>query len=163
MTQACEIQVNKCRRCGLQRTGRAGGQRTYCKPCRKRYMDANREKIRAQVRAQQVRYRAEHPDRARARAAASHAFKRKRLLRQACSKCGTPGAQAHHPDYSRPLLVEWLCIQCHHDHHREAREAAQSVQPAPADDNRWRCIREPVTALSERAKRLEAEKEARRA
>lgn len=41
-----------------------------------------------------------------------------------CQKCGcTPGRdsagrlkiQAHHPDYTRPLAIEWLCCQCHRD------------------------------------------------
>jgi len=36
-----------------------------------------------------------------------------------CSKChsSTPPIQAHHPDYSKPLSVSWLCVFCHADEH----------------------------------------------
>jgi len=44
-----------------------------------------------------------------------------------CQKCGKipprmkdgrTAIQAHHPDYSKPLQVEWLCQRCHHARHR---------------------------------------------
>lgn len=39
-----------------------------------------------------------------------------RLVRQACTDCGDPNTEAHHPDYEMPeahLHVEWLC-RLHH-------------------------------------------------
>lgn len=31
-----------------------------------------------------------------------------------CEGCGQPRKlEKHHPDYSRPLLVAWLCKPCH--------------------------------------------------
>ena len=40
--------------------------------------------------------------------------RRGRLKPQPCIFCGTR-AEKHHPDYSRPLLVVWVC----RDHHLE--------------------------------------------
>jgi predicted DNA-binding protein YlxM (UPF0122 family) len=33
-------------------------------------------------------------------------------------KDGRSGVQAHHADYNKPLEVEWLCQQCHHEWHQ---------------------------------------------
>ncbi len=35
-----------------------------------------------------------------------------KLIRQSCEICGQP-AEAHHADYSQPLMLRWLC----HKHH----------------------------------------------
>lgn len=36
-----------------------------------------------------------------------------RLIKQPCSKCLNPIAQAHHEDYTKPLDIVWLCSKCH--------------------------------------------------
>ena len=37
-----------------------------------------------------------------------------------CSRCGKGGRIiAHHPDYTDPLTVEWLCNGCHLKEHRQ--------------------------------------------
>jgi ribosomal protein S27AE len=36
---------------------------------------------------------------------------------EACENCGVEGVQAHHPDYSRPFYVRWLCLDCHGAEH----------------------------------------------
>jgi hypothetical protein len=44
-----------------------------------------------------------------------------RILRtepHSCVECGAPRAHAHHPDYSKPLNVVWLCRTCHSVAHR---------------------------------------------
>lgn len=38
-----------------------------------------------------------------------------------CEVCGAK-AQAHHPDYSKPLEVKWLCLCHHHEEHVRMRE-----------------------------------------
>ena len=35
------------------------------------------------------------------------------IERQPCAICGDEKAEAHHPDYDRPLAVTWLC-RVHH-------------------------------------------------
>lgn len=37
-----------------------------------------------------------------------------------CTECGEKKKiTAHHPDYSKPLEVEWLCYECHGKRHRK--------------------------------------------
>lgn len=43
--------------------------------------------------------------------------KRGHLIPQPCQVCGGSDAEKHHPDYSQPLLVEWMCRPCHMAHH----------------------------------------------
>jgi len=37
----------------------------------------------------------------------------------ACETCGAGPTEAHHPDYSKPLYVLWLCRACHKALHRK--------------------------------------------
>jgi hypothetical protein len=46
------------------------------------------------------------------------------IVKEACSVCGDIKSQAHHPDYSKPLEVIWLCQQHHKDLHVKLKEAA---------------------------------------
>ncbi len=53
------------------------------------------------------------PERMRAKMLVKNAIARGLLIRQPCSECGDPKGEAHHPDYSRPLDVIWLCRKHH--------------------------------------------------
>ena len=56
------------------------------------------------------------PDRAKAQQAASNAVRAGKLARvTVCEGCGRIPAriEKHHPDYSQPLLIMWLCKPCH--------------------------------------------------
>lgn len=65
----------------------------------------------------------EQRKRANTRAYSKVLVKRGTLLKEPCSVCGSPESQMHHPDYSNPRLVEWLCRPCHLQHHVEERAA----------------------------------------
>ena len=54
-----------------------------------------------------------------ARNKVSIALKNGLLIKAAnCSRCGSCNRlQGHHEDYSKPLIVEWLCIPCHKKEH----------------------------------------------
>lgn len=59
-----------------------------------------------------------NPTKHRARKALYRAVARGSLDRPSeCERCGGVRPQAHHPDYSEPLSVEWLCAKCHVDEH----------------------------------------------
>lgn len=46
--------------------------------------------------------------------------KRGNIQRQPCQVCGER-AERHHPDYSDPWNVVWVCRKCHLDMHEAAR------------------------------------------
>lgn len=64
------------------------------------------------------------------RAAFMHAVRTGKISRPStCEECGGGGLiQAHHPDYSRPFDVEWLCTTCHGKRHR------RPISPPPAEE-----------------------------
>lgn len=47
------------------------------------------------------------------------------IERQPCAVCGDLRAEAHHPRYDQPLVVEWLCRQHHRQLH--AKEASNGA------------------------------------
>lgn len=44
------------------------------------------------------------------------------IQRQSCVNCGNKNSQGHHPDYSKPLEVIWLCQAHHSEEHRRLKE-----------------------------------------
>lgn len=62
------------------------------------------------------KYRMKHTDRNYARIAVNNALRDGKIEKIPCLICGDEKVEGHHPDYSRPLDVVWLCNQ----HHREA-------------------------------------------
>lgn len=69
----------------------------------------------AKAKELQARYRSEHPERKRAQTRLRRAIQAGEVQPQPCWVCGEK-AEAHHPDYSAPLDVVWLCSP----HHKQA-------------------------------------------
>jgi len=67
--------------------------------------------------------------RRKAAVAVGNAIRDGRLEKQPCFICGEK-AQAHHPDYSAPLAVSWLCAKHHAQLHKEHREAMREIEYA---------------------------------
>ena len=44
--------------------------------------------------------------------------------------CGSLRVEAHHPDYTKPLDVEWVCRKHHRAIHAEQRRAAKLEEAA---------------------------------
>jgi len=92
---------------------------SYCRECRKAY---KREYYARNKLAIQQYYRGEGAVAKAARKAVDNAVASGQLTRpQICSVCGIEAAiEAHHPDYTQPLTVIWLCNTCHVEVHRVA-------------------------------------------
>ena len=126
----------------------ASGHLSFCKDCivakAKAHRAANLDRIRAydrwrgelphrkaKVAAYQAthvwpnknEWRAQNPEKYRA-----HTLAQDIPLPDACQQCGAAGKlHRHHPDYSKPLLVEFLCPACHGRVHKEARNLARTA------------------------------------
>ncbi|MPZ36649.1 MAG: hypothetical protein GEU95_01075 [Rhizobiales bacterium] len=111
--------------CGAQRQP----GRHECKACHAKYV---REWRKTHKMSEAARAR----DAARSYA---NVYKQRGLIApQPCTRCGAPGTEMHHADYSRPLDVEWLCRPCHvAEHHPEATVCTSCG--GPLDTNRTRC------------------------
>ena len=92
--------------------------------CRKYNTQAERDREKARHRSSAER-RARAPEKYRARAEFSNAIRSGKVIRQPCSVCGDSESEGHHPDYSKPLDVIWLCIPHHNEEHRRLRRAQQ--------------------------------------
>lgn len=77
----------------------------------KKYAKKNRHKLNEANK----RWRNRHPDQARANHYLLNHVTRGKVKRPtSCERCNFQGKiEAHHEDYSKPLLVVWLCKRCH--------------------------------------------------
>lgn len=131
--------MKTCFKCGVEKPVRefyrhpamADGHLGKCKDCAKQDMrvdrhtkprvreyDRNRthlpHRVALRTRISKA-WAAKHPDERKAQHAANNAVRDGKLQRQTrCEGCGLEKpVEKHHPDYSRPLLVLWLCKPCH--------------------------------------------------
>ena len=70
-----------------------------------------------------------YPEKIKARTLVCCALKTGFLIRpNICSKCQKESRiEAHHPDYSKPLEVMWLCKKCHMAEHRKEKPINRST------------------------------------
>jgi hypothetical protein len=125
----------------------ASGHLSFCKACFKAKMRAHRaanierfqayDRQRSELphrRAAIAAYQASRPDvpsRAKKKwregnpeKRKAHTAARRIPLPEACQRCGAGGRlHRHHPDYSQPTFVEFLCTPCHGAAHREINKA----------------------------------------
>lgn len=110
--------LNKCKTCTLadvkrHRLENIGEIRAYDR-VRAKTPDSTARRV-----AYTKMYRIDHPARYAANKAVRKAVKAGGLQPLPCLMCGSK-AVAHHPDYSRPLDVVWLCQPHHRQAHLEA-------------------------------------------
>ena len=115
-------------------------RRMVCESCdglpwQKRNLDklyANQKKYRARNRDKLARYRRAYRNTEKGRKATLKAIKKyekenieklsawrksKKINKLPCKVCGNPASHRHHPDYSKPLDVEFLCPLHHKQVH----------------------------------------------
>lgn len=98
-----------CTRCGapsdLKRYfGRRKYAYPYCKKCKAEYM---RDWRKGRALSPEARRKDN------CRSYAGQYLRRGKIKREPCKSCGSSESQMHHPDYTKPLLVEWMCRPCH--------------------------------------------------
>lgn len=104
--------------------GKHDGRDCYCRECRLEIQKGPR--VRASLRRVSARHRLRHPDREFARQMLGRAVRAGRIKPKPCKHCGSLNVQAHHPDYSKPLDVVWLCRKHHYEHHLIQRKERAS-------------------------------------
>jgi hypothetical protein len=102
-----------------------------CKSCTKKDVKENRiknqeyyieyDKQRGNTEARKltqakhrIKYREQYPEKYRAHNLLGNALRNQRICKEPCEICGDLKSEAHHPDYSKPLEVIWLCRKHHH-------------------------------------------------
>lgn len=84
----------------------------------------NPEKL-AEIKAQ---WKSRNPEKTQCHTVMNNALRNGKVIKsQSCQSCGTTEAKihGHHPDYSKPLEVMWLCASCHARQHRIEREVVR--------------------------------------
>lgn len=89
----------------------------------KKYSAIPENKARRAKRAK-ARYRGDpvYRERNRVRRLARNAIRLGILVCEPCRVCGIEKVQAHHPDYTKPLTVQWLCTKHHAALHSQVGE-----------------------------------------
>ncbi len=71
-----------------------------------------------------LKWRSANQERRAAHYAVSNALRSGELKKLNCFVCGAANVEAHHPDYSSPLDVVWLCVT----HHKETHALADWME-----------------------------------
>lgn len=111
----------KCKQCQrtydharLNKPSRVAARKAYAKT------EQGLERGRVAKRA----WAARNPLKRHAHVVVGNALRDGKLNRKPCEVCGNVKSEAHHDDYSKPLLVVWLCDTHHKARHRMLREMA---------------------------------------
>lgn len=88
------------------------------------YAKAHYEKHAGKIRAEMSERYRKNPEKWQASQKARDALKAGRIVKpQHCTKCGKERfrLEMHHTDYTKPLLIQWLCRSCHRQLHATMR------------------------------------------
>lgn len=136
--------MKKCSKCGIVKSTEKfnkdirhkDGLQSQCKSCKALYDKSYRQNHKEQIVVKHKIYyqtisgkatslrntrkqRRKFPERAKALWTINNAIRAGGLKRSIfCEGCGLPAkTEGHHPDYTKPLEVYWLCRSCHQMEH----------------------------------------------
>jgi hypothetical protein len=111
--------LKKCTKCGVLKDialfgtkGMRRGKMRTSEACR--VCEAKRKRA----------YNIKYPHKLKAKNVITHLVEEGKLMPpDNCSECHKEcKPHAHHPDYSKPKFIVWLCISCHSKEHKKLRE-----------------------------------------
>lgn len=117
--------LNKCKKCiqsNVRRYALANPEkvrllgRRFARLPKYRQKDKSwREKNPEAVKVIRTRWEVRNPEKRKAEWTIGNALRDGKIIKpSACQKClAVTKIEAHHPDYSKPFEVEWLCLTCH--------------------------------------------------
>jgi len=97
---------------------RIAGLSYSCKSCDKIRTKKCRKKNRKKHNKISRVYKKKYPEKVRAHSKVRSAIKSGLIKQKPCEYCSNPKSEAHHPDYSKPLSVIWLCNKHHNELHK---------------------------------------------
>ena len=155
--------LKTCFKCGVEKTTddfyrhpqMADGYIGKCKECTRsdvrQHRQVNADMVRAYDRARAnwperkatraamgAKWRLVHMERKQAHGKVARAVKSGAIEKWPCWVCGSEQSEAHHPDYSAPLDVVWLCTA----HHRQAHAIVTMATEAWKSWNLRRGVKE---------------------
>jgi len=145
------METKKCFKCGevkpienfYRHPMMADGRLGKCKECAKKdvkdHRMGNLKKIREYDRARsktkkrkelaivkQRERRVKHPEKDKAHRLINYDMRVGKIKKGPCLICGSEdNIHAHHPDYSKPREIIWLCKDCHFDAHFPERHEGE--------------------------------------
>ena len=90
-------------------TSHKDGKSHRCRACDTKRVTAHNANHRKEKTKHTKLGRKRHPEKSRARLKLQAAIASSQMIRLPCRDCGATKTEAHHPDYSKPLEVIWLC------------------------------------------------------
>jgi len=114
--QMADGRLNKCKECTKKDVHENYKEKReyYAKYERMRFQNPLRKE---KVFVYMQRRRANNPEKYKSRCSVRNAIRDGRLKKKPCEVCGCVDVEAHHPDYSKPLDVVWLCRKHHLEEH----------------------------------------------
>ena len=111
--------VTYCKKCCLNNHGRqALHLRAKKLLCDKEYQRNKRATIKGYKTEEYRKYREKYPEKVKAQQLLNKALVKGKIKKSSCQDCGRKeNVHAHHPDYSKPYEVLWVCPIHHKNYH----------------------------------------------